>query len=149
MPELLSVDISEESVDRKRILAMHKTQAEPEPGEDVDKPDGIENLCPFGCLNEELNDIGHCKHLIGFTSNGKTYEPQIKRMRPAREADGRIVRDDAGKMTMEWDGSWITDGRKEVIQLVKSTDELRSGGSYGRPCVSSRVYRPDADVFSK
>jgi hypothetical protein len=148
MSELKSAELSTETIDRKRIAEMHRMLADPPaPTEGDDKPEGIENLCPFGCLNEELNDIGHCKHLVGFTTNNKTFEPQTRRMRVARDPEGRILRDDDGKIIHEWDGVWITDGRKESIQLVRPTDVLKNGGKLTRPGVSSRVYRADADVF--
>lgn len=147
MPELASAELNQAAIDRKRLAEMHREMADPPaPGPDQDKPEGIENLCPFGCTNEELNDIGHCKHLIGFTSNGKTFEPQIKRKRPAREADGRLVRDEEGKLQYEWDGAWITDGRN--IQAVLSTDVVKNGGKHTRAGVSARVYRQTADIFN-
>jgi hypothetical protein len=141
--------LSQAAVDARRIAEWHKQGGAP-PGPDQDgpsKPEGVENLCPFGCEDSELSDIGHCKHLIGFSSNGKTFEPQTKRMRPAREADGKIIRDDNGVIQSEWDGAWITDGKHP--QLVRETDHLVNGGVHTRPGVSSRVYRKDADVFNQ
>ena len=26
------------------------------------------NFCPFGCSDDELDDHGYCRHLVGFTS---------------------------------------------------------------------------------
>lgn len=129
-----NANLSQADVDASRIRRMHREMAEPPPPLAApDKPEGIKNLCPFGCPTEEIDEIGHCKHLVGFTSNGKTYEPQVHRMRPTREPDGKFVRDESGKIMKHWDGAWITDGKNP--QLVDKTDILVSTG------VSSRVYR--------
>jgi hypothetical protein len=149
MAEPRSAELSQAAVDRHRIAAMHKLAAEPPSPAEADKPDGIDNLCPFGCTNEELNDIGHCTHLVGFTTNGKTLEPQVKRMRLARDPEGRLLRDDNGEFFKEWDGSWITDGRKESIQLVQKDDIPVNGGKNTRKSVSSRIYREGARVFDQ
>lgn len=128
---------------RRKIMAMHNQAVEaPMAQEAPELPDGVENLCPFGCKNDKLNEIGHCRHLVGFSSNGKTFEPQVKRKRPAREADGKIIRDDDKNVVMEWDGAWITDGRNP--QIVLKTDKLVTSAI--RPGVSKRVYRRDADT---
>lgn len=37
---------------------------------------GVVNACPFGCREEDLtNELGYCRHLKGFTRDGKTFEP--------------------------------------------------------------------------
>lgn len=33
------------------------------------------NACPFGCTAENLDGFGYCHHLVGFTNDGKTFEP--------------------------------------------------------------------------
>lgn len=33
------------------------------------------NVCPFGCTDPELDDNGYCRHVVGFTNDGVTYEP--------------------------------------------------------------------------
>lgn len=33
------------------------------------------NYCPFGCTKEALDEYGYCRHLIGFSADGKTFEP--------------------------------------------------------------------------
>src|ERR1700735_1453801 len=108
-----AASLSQSDVDAACIRAVHKQGAPPPPpvSDQPALPDGVENLCPHGCDTSELSEIGHCRHLVGFTSNGKTYEPQKKRMRPAREADGKIIRDEDGKIQYDWDGSWITDAK--------------------------------------
>lgn len=39
---------------------------------------GKVNACPFGCTLPQLDDNGYCRHLIGFTSDLKTYEPLVR-----------------------------------------------------------------------
>ena len=34
------------------------------------------NACPFGCELEELDEHGYCRHLVGFTTDGKVLERQ-------------------------------------------------------------------------
>jgi hypothetical protein len=36
-----------------------------------------ESHCPFGCGVPELNETGYCRHLVGFTNDGKTLEPVV------------------------------------------------------------------------
>lgn len=36
-----------------------------------------ENLCPFGCATDKLDANGYCKHLVGFSKDGKTMEPMV------------------------------------------------------------------------
>lgn len=34
----------------------------------------VENLCPFGCDHTELDEQGYCRHLVGWTDDGKQME---------------------------------------------------------------------------
>jgi hypothetical protein len=129
-----AASLSQSDVDAARVRAMHRVGgAPPEPVRESRLSDGVDALCPFGCDSSEMTEIGHCRHLVGFSSNGTTFEPQRQRMRPAREADGKIIRDDNGVVQMEWDGTIITDGR--YPEMVQPGDVLVRTG------VSSRVYR--------
>lgn len=38
------------------------------------KGGGPEMLCPYGCGNKECDDRGYCRHLIGFTLDGRNME---------------------------------------------------------------------------
>ncbi len=75
----------------------------------------VVNFCPFGCDTPHLDEHGYCPHLVGFTANGRTYEPRVRR------EDGRI----------------ITDGSQP--RKVKAGDQLV------RITSSSRVYRAVPD----
>jgi hypothetical protein len=84
---------------------------------------GVVNFCPFGCTDEELDQHGYCKHLIGFTNDKKTYEPMI--WDGVRQS--RIVR---VKMVQDKDG-------KPIPQL----EPCQKGDKFVQVSVSSRVYR--------
>ena len=40
-----------------------------------------ENHCPFGCPATALNDLGYCRHLVGFTNDGEIVDPLAPLMR--------------------------------------------------------------------
>lgn len=46
------------------------------------------NACPFGCELQDLDDNGYCSHLVGFTNDGKTFEPMMKDSRDRRVVQG-------------------------------------------------------------
>lgn len=35
------------------------------------------NFCPFGCEQDDIDEHGYCRHLVGFTNDGKQMEPMI------------------------------------------------------------------------
>jgi hypothetical protein len=37
----------------------------------------VVNACPFGCLDENLDEHGYCCHLVGFTNDKKLMEPMV------------------------------------------------------------------------
>ena len=41
---------------------------------DIDATGKKISYCPFGCEPDDLDEYGHCRHLIGYTNDGKTYE---------------------------------------------------------------------------
>ncbi len=69
------------------------------------------NACPFGCQDEELDELGYCQHLVGFTNDGKMMEPMVPDERGRRRCLG------------------------SAPEPVKKSDKLV------RITVSSRVYR--------
>lgn len=36
------------------------------------------NACPCGCTEQQLNEHGYCRHLIGWSNDGKFYEPRMR-----------------------------------------------------------------------
>lgn len=73
------------------------------------------NFCPFGCEEDDIDANGYCDHVVGFTNDGKTYEPMVK--------DERI-------------------GRR-VVRVPKSGDlpKVQKGDKLVPITTSSRVYR--------
>lgn len=57
------------------------------------------NACPYNCEIQDLDESGYCDHLIGFSNDGKTFEPMIigesdrRIVRPRRSAKGSILHD--------------------------------------------------------
>jgi hypothetical protein len=37
------------------------------------------NFCPHGCEDHQLDHNGYCRHLVGFTTDKKTYEPMVRK----------------------------------------------------------------------
>ncbi len=73
------------------------------------------NFCPFGCSDQDLDESGHCYHLIGFSLPGD------KAFEPLKPPDAR--------------GRRTNDGRIQARQPVKKGDKLE------RITTCSRVYR--------
>jgi hypothetical protein len=69
------------------------------------------NACPFGCEDNELDELGYCHHLVGFTKDGKYMEV--------------LTKDSRGR-------PYVSGVHKA---LVKKTDKLE------RVTTSFRVYR--------
>lgn len=55
------------------------------------------NMCPFGCEVEDMDDNGYCDHLVGFTNDGKEYEPMIVDENNTRKVMVKMVKDGRGK----------------------------------------------------
>ncbi len=49
----------------------------------------VVNACPFGCESDDLDDLGYCRHLVGFTSDRQTLERL--EAEPAEGKDKRMV----------------------------------------------------------
>lgn len=89
------------------------------------------NFCPFGCEDKHLDEHGYCKHLVGFTNDGKAYEP-MKRNAVGR----RVVQVPTKEVGMEQDDDGVMQKVfAPVLPPVQKTDVLVPIS------VSSRVYR--------
>jgi hypothetical protein len=53
------------------------------------KNGGVVNFCPFGCDIEDLDHVGYCHHLIGFTIDKKEFEPMVDN--PNKACEGLSV----------------------------------------------------------
>lgn len=80
------------------------------------------NACPYGCDMEDIDDNGYCKHLVGFTNDGKGMEP--------------MVMDDRGRRMVRVKSEITDEGKtRRLLEPVLKTDKLV------KITVSSRVYR--------
>lgn len=104
----------------------------------------ITNFCPYGCT--ALDENGYCRHLVGFSDDGKSLEPlEAVRMRSRKDEDGNTV---AGEFVR-----WRVNGRKrQPVQkgdkLVNpETPQLDKGiVTMAKRWVSARVYRDVPEV---
>lgn len=46
-------------------------------------------LCPFRCTHKDVNPHGYCKHLVGFTEDGRTIE--MRELVGTRERCGHLT----------------------------------------------------------
>ncbi len=89
------------------------------------------NFCPFGCEDGDLDDNGYCRHLIGFTNDGKLYEPMVRR-KGQRVVQVEREMSEAG---LDEEGNMqYTQGPPRLLPVVK-------GDKLERITTSSRVYR--------
>lgn len=89
------------------------------------------NFCPFGCTVEDIDENGYCDHVIGFTNDGKTYEPMI-----LGEDGRRRVKVDMAKVGERRDAKGkMHPIMKPVLPSLLPTDKLV------QITTSSRVYR--------
>lgn len=118
---------------RANLSPLMKAKAEATTGEKV-------NFCPFGCTTAQIDDHGYCRHLVGFTNDGKHYEPMVRgkdgrrvirvRMAPT----GETIED----TSYEDDGSPITN----VIQVMApQLEPVQRSDKLVQATVSARVYR--------
>lgn len=81
--------------------------------------------CPWGCGVRQCNHNGHCRHLVGFTIDGKTVELR-ERYQDRFERTGYLLRDvKAGDV------------------FVGQTPERRTKNGTACPTPTQRVYRKD------
>lgn len=80
----------------------------------------VVNACPFGCLDEQLDEHGYCCHLVGFTNDKKKMEP--------------MVLDHRGKRVVQV--PFVIDKGKKVPQLVP----VPKGATLIPISISWRVY---------
>ena len=97
------------------------------------------NHCPFGCADEELDSLGYCVHLVGFSNDDETIEPVKFRKNGIHVVTGRR------QFAEE-----VQKGDKIVNPLRVIKDTSRPGGAYeSNTWVSSRVYRKATDEDKK
>jgi len=62
------------------------------------------NHCPFGCADEQLDKHGWCRHLIGWTEDGKTFEPRRNpwQRQPVLPTDRIVTTGVAARVYRDW-----------------------------------------------
>ncbi len=109
----------------------------------------VVNYCPFGCQDAELDERGYCRHLVGFTNNGKEYEQLQRLVLPDGEDAGlvRVVGDEvvkAGKESRRTHA--IGTGPDWHVETGPVEDQVVNGAlNKARKWFSSRVYHKHAD----
>jgi len=106
---------------RSKLTPLMKAKTEAITGQKV-------NFCPYGCEDGDLDEHGYCRHLVGFTNDGKLFEPMYR-----TEGGRRVVR---CEMQPKHPGDRGPDVEMvPVLKPVLKTDKLV------QITVSYRVYR--------
>lgn len=95
----------------------------------------VANYCPFGCQGADLDDFGYCHHLVGFTNDRKTCEPQEKLYRAFK--DGTPY--DTGWKTVG--GSIAIEPGDVFVNPERVQKETNGHAHLTKLWVSDRVYR--------
>jgi len=96
--------------------------------------------CPFGCTKDDADEYGYCPHLVGFTNDGKTYEPIEQQYSRFGEVTGRFV--NGGKKGANAKKILGTDVLVNPEKIVKD----REGAHVSKSWVSARVYRRNVET---
>ncbi len=95
----------------------------------------VVNVCPFGCKDHELDDNGHCEHLVGFATPTKR-EVALEEG-PANYEPVGIVNDERAVIGFRWEGP----GKGRKRKLVLNQLPIQEGDKLIQGTVSYRVYR--------
>ncbi len=89
------------------------------------------NACPFGCAERQLDQLGYCRHLVGFTNphDERYYAPQ-----QMGKGGKRIV-----KPRLEVDEDLSCDGEEPILKMV--WEPVQEGDLLVKITSCSRVYR--------
>ncbi len=138
-PQEISV---EQRAKNQHLSPLMRAKAKAKTGEKI-------NACPFGCDVRNLDDFGYCRHLIGFTTDGKLYEPMylVKGRRVVRP---KMIVDEEkmGEGGVEEEAVYNkqtgeTEYRKvpQAVVMKPVLEEVRQDDKLVRISTSSRVYR--------
>ncbi len=98
-----------------------------------------DNHCPYGCGQEDLDENGACRHLVGFTNDGKTFEPLIVGQRGLRVVDANRFDQETGLYSRNVMS--IQAGDELVNPEFLQMDQQGGGTHKTKKWVSARVYR--------
>jgi|SRR6516162_5469576 hypothetical protein len=106
------------------------------------------NACPFGCPDDQLDEHGYCRHLIGFTNNT---DDEIKAGKGLYEPMGsrrgrRVIQIPREKIVHE--GTETEDGEPDWEWGPPKLQPMRKSDQWERCSISARVYR-DVDKETK
>lgn len=110
-----------------------------EPVEQVKAPK--DNHCPCGCLLVELDELGYCYHLIGFSNDGRVVEPLQSRLKWSPVEKDWV--EDGAVMVNGRESEQIQEGDILVNPEFLQIDPLNGTQHMAKKWVSFRVYNPD------
>jgi hypothetical protein len=118
--------------------------ADTQEGASLNPADAKDTYCPFGCTLEEGNERGYCDHLVGFTTDGKKYEPLKVRTNGDWMVGGMIQSPD-GKKKMVPDLRDVPHLKKGKIELINPTENYVDQGipRMRKIFFSDRLYMAD------
>lgn len=97
---------------------------------------GKANACPYGCTTEDIDENGYCDHLIGFSTDQKTYEPLILDNRTGRR-NVQVPMVDSGKKGRDDQGEFPI-LKPQPVPIPKGSTLIQITTSY-------RVYHPGVE----
>jgi hypothetical protein len=118
---------------------------------EVDVQGAVKNHCPCGCTLDDLAAwsaeqtgvmLGYCRHLQGFTNDGKTFEPITQRYHKTADGESEPVLDTI-IVRRAYKGKSMTEPVLKSDVLVNPVEEqfVRGIRYLAKKWVSSRVYR--------
>lgn len=93
---------------------------------------GRVNACQFGCKEKDLDENGFCRHLVGFSPDGRNFEPMVKETRVDRITGLKVLT-----------GRRITKPRMVQVDEIVEYDAERGVG------IKMPVYKPEMEKVRK
>ena len=85
-----------------------------------DVKEEVENFCPFGCSDDELDELGMCVHMVGFCTVDPLRPNERKVLEPIEAATRRRKNPDTGEIEEVETGFLRVNGKlKEYVQEDK------------------------------
>jgi hypothetical protein len=82
----------------------------------------VENYCPFGCSDEELDELGMCVHVVGFCTVDPNKPSERKVLEPLEAAVRKRKNPDTGEIEEVETGFLLVNGKKR--EYVQDSDKL-------------------------
>jgi len=85
-----------------------------------DVKEEVENFCPFGCSDDELDELGMCVHMVGFCTVDPLRPNERKVLEPIEAATRRRKNPDTGEIEEVETGFLRVNGKlREYVQEDK------------------------------